>query len=42
MVFKPAQAASKRWRALNESEKIPEVIQGVRFVDGVRDDKEAA
>ena len=42
MVFKLAQAASKRWRALNGSEKIPEVIQGVRFVDGVRDDKEAA
>jgi putative transposase len=42
MVFKLAEAASKRWRALNGSEKIPEVIQGVRFVDGVRADQEAA
>lgn len=42
MVFKLAQAASKRWRALNGSEKIPEVIQGVRFVDGVRAEHEAA
>lgn len=42
MVFKLAQAASKRWRALNGSEKIPEVIHGVRFVDGVRADQEAA
>jgi len=41
MVFKLAQAASKRWRALNGSEKIPEVIQGVRFVDGVRAEHEA-
>jgi putative transposase len=42
MVFKLAQTASKRWRALNGSEKIPEVIQGVRFVDGERADQEAA
>ena len=41
MVYKLAQAASKRWRALNGSEKIPEIIQGVRFVDGVRDDQAA-
>jgi transposase-like protein len=42
MVFKLAQTASNRWRALNGSEKIPDVIQGVRFVDGVRADQEAA
>jgi transposase-like protein len=42
MVWKLAQSASKRWRALNGSEKIPEVIQGIRFVDGVRTDQEAA
>jgi hypothetical protein len=35
------QAASKRWTALNGSEKIPGFIQGIRFVDGVRDDREA-
>jgi transposase-like protein len=42
MVFKLAQTASKHWRALNGSEKIPEVVQGIRFVDGVRDDQQAA
>ena len=42
MVFKLAQSASKRWRALNGKEKIPEVIQGVRFVDGIRTEKDAA
>lgn len=42
MVFKLAQAASKCWRALNGADKIPEVVRGVRFVDGLRDDKEAA
>jgi transposase-like protein len=42
MVFKLAQTAGKHWRALNGSEKIPEVVQGIRFVDGVRDDQQAA
>lgn len=42
MVWRLAQTASKRWRALNGSEKITEVIQGIRFVDGVRADQEAA
>jgi transposase-like protein len=42
MVFKLAQTASKHWRALNGSEKIPEVVQGIRFVDGVRADQQAA
>jgi hypothetical protein len=30
------QSAEKRWRALNGSSLIPEVISGVRFVDGVK------
>jgi transposase-like protein len=42
MVYKLAEAASKRWRTLNGSEKISDVIQGARFVDGVRADQEAA
>jgi transposase-like protein len=42
MVFKLAQTAGKHWRALNGSEKIPEVVQGIRFVDGVRADQQAA
>lgn len=42
MVWRLAQTASKRWRALNGSEKIPEVVQGIRFLDGIRADQEAA
>ena len=40
MVFKLAMAAQKHWRALNGSQLIADVIDGVPFVDGVR--KEAA
>jgi len=36
MVFKLAESASHRWRRLNGHERIPEVIAGVRFVDGVK------
>jgi transposase-like protein len=42
MVFKLSQAAEKKWRQLNGSLLIPDVIQGVRFIDGVREDKAAA
>ena len=37
MVFKLAQSAAKRWRKLNRSELLAEVIQGVRFVDGIKE-----
>jgi putative transposase len=36
MVFKLMESASRRWRALNGSRLIPEVIAGVKFVDGVK------
>jgi transposase-like protein len=36
MVFKLVQCAERHWRALNGSALIPEVLQGVQFVDGVR------
>lgn len=36
MVFKLMESASKRWRALNGSTLIPEVIAGVEFADGVK------
>ena len=39
MVFKLAESASKRWRALNGSKLMPDVITGVKFVDG---EKQAA
>jgi putative transposase len=42
MVFKLMQSAQKRWRALNGSERLPDVIQGTPFVDGVKQPKAAA
>jgi len=42
MVFKLAQSASRRWRSLNGSDLMPDVIEGVIFVDGVRTDQVAA
>jgi putative transposase len=40
MVFKLVQCAERHWRALNASALIPDVLEGVQFIDGVR--KEAA
>ena len=40
MVFKLSQCAERSWRKLNGSSLLPEVIQGVKFVDGVRKDTE--
>lgn len=42
MVFKLTQAAEKKWRLLNGSQLIADVIQGVRFIDGVRQSQAAA
>ena len=36
MVFRLAVAAQKRWRSLNGAKLLPEVIAGVKFVDGER------
>jgi putative transposase len=36
MVFKLAQSAQKNWRTLNGYESIPDVIAGVVFADGVK------
>lgn len=36
MVFKLMESASKKWRALNGSELIPELIAGAVFVDGIK------
>ncbi len=40
MVFKLVESAERHWRALNGSVLLPEVSEGVHFIDGVR--KEAA
>jgi len=37
MVFKLALAAEKNWRRLNGSALLPDVIRGVRFVDGIKE-----
>ncbi len=42
MVFKLAESASKKWRCLNGSELIRDVIAGIVFVDGVKPEKVAA
>jgi putative transposase len=42
MVFKLTQSASKKWRALNGSSLIPDVIGGVPFIDGIKQDQAAA
>jgi transposase-like protein len=42
MVFKLVQSAAKRWRQLNGSELIPDIISGVPFQDGLRVNQAAA
>lgn len=42
LVFKLARAAEKRWLRLKGAELLKDVIQDVRFVDGIREDKLAA
>jgi len=42
MVFKLMGSASKKWRCLNGSELIRDVIAGITFTDGIRAEKTAA
>ena len=35
MVFTLVRAASKRWRKLNGTNRLPSVIEGVKFTDAV-------
>jgi len=37
MVFKLVQCAEKHWRRLNGAALLPEVIQGVTFIDGLKE-----
>lgn len=39
MMFKLAQSASKKWRKLRGHHHIPELIRGVKFVDGVSENQ---
>ena len=42
MVYKLMQSAQRRWRILNGSERIPDVIQGIPFINGIKQPKAAA
>jgi putative transposase len=42
MVFKLMQSAQKRWRLLNGSQLLIEVIQGTQFIDGIKSQEAAA
>ena len=42
MVFKLMQSAEKRWRLLNGAKLLPDVIQGVTFIDGLKPQEAAA
>lgn len=42
MVFKLMQSAEKRWRLLNGAKLLPDVIQGTRFIDGIKPQEAAA
>ncbi len=42
MVFKLCQCAQRKWRKLNGSNHLAEIIRGVKFVNGERQDRAAA
>jgi transposase-like protein len=43
MVFKLSLSAQQRWRRLNKPERLGDLIEGIRFVDGIKQEtKEAA
>ena len=42
MVFKLGESAARNWRTLNGAKLLPDVLAGVRFVDGEKPEKAAA
>jgi hypothetical protein len=42
MVYKLMQSASKRWRLLNNSQILLEVLKGTVFIDGIMSTQVAA
>ena len=42
MVFKLALSAQQRWYRLRRPERLGELIDGIKFVDGIKQEKEAA
>jgi len=41
MVFKLSMSAQNRWRRLNRPERLGELIQGIKFVDGIKKEEAA-
>jgi Transposase and inactivated derivatives len=41
MVFKLSMSAQKRWRRLDRPERLGELIQGIKFVDGIKQEEAA-
>jgi hypothetical protein len=42
MAFKLCQSAAKKWRILSGSQRLAEVIEGVKFIDGISEKEIAA
>jgi putative transposase len=42
MVFKLCESAARHWRLLNGAKWLPDVVAGVRFIDGEKPEKDAA
>ena len=42
MVFRLCLTAQKKWRRLDGSKRLAEVIEGIKFVDGIREERKAA
>ena len=42
MVFKLCESAARSWRLLNGAKLLPDVIAGVKFINGEKAEKDAA
>ncbi|MEO1282883.1 MAG: hypothetical protein AAFV69_14225, partial [Pseudomonadota bacterium] len=42
MAFKLMMSAQRKWRKLDGSNRMPEIIQGIAFVDGIKQTQTAA
>jgi len=42
MVYKRMKSAEKKWRVLDGSDVLPDVLEGIKFIDGVKEIKDAA
>jgi len=42
MVFRLMMSAKKKWRKLDGKNRLPEIIQGVEFKDGIKQHQNAA